>query len=138
LKTDEQDNADDRDDQSGDISERPHADKRDDDGRDELDRRHARQRHVVDSEIEGAVHQRQGEPERDDQHPCAPIAVDQNAPRAPPDRKDRGGRRDPQPGDSQHAHMSEEQNGEGRAEIVEHRADHEERMRRHAIDQSGL
>ena len=89
LKADEQKDADDRDDECGDISERPHADKRYDDRRDELDRRDGRQRHAVDREIKRAVHQRQCDPERADQRPGAPIAIDQNAPRTSPSAKTR-------------------------------------------------
>ena len=76
--------------------------------------------------------------ERDDQPARAPIAVDQHAPGTSPDRENRRGRGDSQPGDAEHPDMAEEQHRERGPEVVEHRADHEERVGRHAIGQVGV
>ena len=60
-------------------------------------------------------------------------ALEEEAPRPPPEREDDRRRGDPQPRDAERLDQREEQHREGRAEIVEDRADEEEGVRRHAV-----
>jgi hypothetical protein len=86
--------------QRGQVAPRPRAEHGEDDHRKELDGRHRAQRQAVDGQVEGAVHHGQdgapGEQEAD------VGAAAQAAPWAPPQREDRGGRRDPQPRHPEH------------------------------------
>jgi Lrp/AsnC family leucine-responsive transcriptional regulator len=102
-----------------DVARRAGADGREDDRADELDRRNRGQRQPVDRDIEADVHQGEDGSQTNDQRPSARIEREKRPPRPPPEREDRGGGGDPEPGDAQHVDPREQQHGEGRPEIVE-------------------
>ncbi len=97
---------------------------------DELDRDRRAQRHAIDRQIEGQVHQRQRGSERDHQRQVGPRQP--GAPGLPPHRQ-RGGRADhPQPGHPGSRHRLEQQHRQRGTDVLRDRARHEQRLRRDA------
>jgi hypothetical protein len=93
----------------------------------ELDGAHGRQRQPVDGQVEEAVHRGQGDPEGQQHPPLTVAEPGDQAPGAPPQREHDGGAGDAQPGHPEHRDVREQQHREGRPEVVEDRADQEER-----------
>ena len=132
-EADQRIDAGDRDRERHEIARASHADQRDRDRRDELDRGDGRERQPLDREIEDRIHRREDGAERDDDQQRPPIGAQEEPPRPPPEREDDRRRRDPEPRDAERLDQREEQHREGRAEIVEDRADEEEGVRRDAV-----
>ena len=104
-----------------------------DDG-EELDRGHRPEGEAVDRDVEADVHPCEDEREPDHGSPGRPVRRRERTPRPPPEREDRGGARDAEPGHAERLDAGEEEDGECRAEVVEDRAADEVRVRgrRHA------
>ena len=118
----------------GDVASRARADRGQQDRADELDRRNRRQREPVDRDVEADVHRGEDGAQRDDQRPPAAIEREERPPGPPPEGEDRGGGGDPEPRDAEHVHPGEQQDREGRPEVVEDGAADEVRLRRQRID----
>ena len=87
------------------------------------------------AKIEARIHQRQHDTEARDDPALAIVQPPVIAPWPPPQGEDRPGARDPEPGDAERGQMGEEKHREGRAQIVEDRADEEIDMGRQAVGQ---
>ena len=112
------------------VPRRPRSERRQRDHRQELDRRDRSERQPVDREVEAGVHHREHGAPGDHGAPRGRRHARVRPPRPAPEREDRRGRGDPQPGDAEDVHPCEEQHGERGAEVVEHRAADEVGVRR--------
>jgi Lrp/AsnC family leucine-responsive transcriptional regulator len=117
----------------GAVAQRARRDGGEHDHRQELDGGDGAQRQPVDRQVEAAVHHREDGSPGDDQHLRPPVDARPDAPGPAPDREDERRRGDPQPGDAQRIDPDEQQHGERRPEVVEHRAHDEPQVRRHAL-----
>ena len=109
------------------------AERRQHDHGQELDRGDGAQRQAVDRAVEQAVHQGEHRAPGDQHAPAVAVERREAAPRPPPDGEDERRRGDPQPGDAEHVDAGEEQHRERGTEVVEHRADGEEALRRRLL-----
>jgi hypothetical protein len=98
------------------------------DHREELDRRNRAERQAVDCDVEADVHRRQHHAHGD--HRQAPVRIEpcEGTPRSAPQGEDERGGGDPDPGHAQRLDEDEEQDGEGRSEVVEDRTADEEAL----------
>ena len=116
------------------VAPGPRAGRRQHHDAEELDGADGRQRQPVDREVEERVHGGQDGAEPEQQPAPGRRQPPDEAPGPPPDGQHDGGARDPQPRDAEHVNVCEEQHGERRPEVVEDRADDEERHRRQPVD----
>ena len=112
------------------VSKRADAERRKDDHRQELDRCDRPQREPVDCEVEARVHHREDEPERDEEPERRPVEPWKRPPWPSPDGEHDRRAHDAEPGDAEWLDPHEQEHGERRAEVVEHRASDEEGRRR--------
>jgi hypothetical protein len=122
--------------QGEDVAAGPGADGGQDDRAQELDRAHRRQRQPVDGEVEQHVHRGKHGAQAGEHQPLTGAGRGEDAPGTAPQGEHHRGRGDPQPGHPGRRDMGEQQHGQGRAEVMEHRADHEERCGRHPGDRA--
>ena len=99
------------------------------DHRQELDRGDGAQRQPVDREVEAGVHRREHRPPGHQQSAGVALEPRPGLPGPAPQREHHRRRGDPEPGDAQDVDPGEQQHRERGAEVVEHRADHEVRVR---------
>jgi hypothetical protein len=123
--------------QGEDVAAGPCADGGQDHRAQELDRAHCRQRQPVDGEVEQHVHRGEDDAQAGEHQPLTGAGRGEDTPGPAPQGEHRRGRGDPQPGHARRRDMGEQQHGQGRAEVMEHRAGQEERCGRHPGDRTG-
>ena len=131
LETDVDERVDARDgeDERGEVAGRAGAERGEHDHRQELDRGHRAEGQPVDGDVEAGVHDGEDDAEGEHEPPDVPPATAHCPPWTPPRREHGARARDPQPRDPERVDAREEQHREGRPEVVEDRADDEERLR---------
>ena len=97
---------------------------------DELDRSDRGERQVVDRDVEAHVHRCEDGTERDEEPRTLAVEPRDHPPGATPEREHECGRGDAKPRDAEDVDPREEQDGEGRAEVVKDGACREVRLRR--------
>jgi hypothetical protein len=120
----EQPDAADRQDERRGVAPGAGAVRRQRDDAEELDPGHGRQREPVEGQVEGRVHGREDQPERDDQPPLTRPGRTPDRPRWTDQRQHEGRGGHPEPGDSERRQVHEQQHRERRPEVVERRSDH--------------
>ena len=110
------------------------ADRREGDHRQELDRGDRPEREPVDGDVEADVHHRQDRPHRDHEPPPGEIERRQRPPGPAPHREDQRRAGDAEPRDPERLHEGEEEDGEGRPEVVEDRRADEVGRGRHPLE----
>src|SRR5262245_45094864 len=118
---------------SGEVARDAGADHGERDRADELDRSHRREWEVLDRDVETRVHDREDRAQSEDQQLPLGAKEEEPAPRPPPQRKDHGCRRDPEPGDAEDLDAGEQKDGERGPEVVEDRTPDEVGLRPHGL-----
>ncbi len=97
---------------------------REGDDAEELDAGDRRERQPVQREVEGGVHRREYDAERDDEQALVAAGPAPDRPRRTHQRQHQGGRGHPQPRHTHDVDVDEEEHREGRPQVVEGCADH--------------
>src|SRR6185437_11585544 len=100
---------------------------------DELDGTDRAERHPVDGEIEANIHQREHASQQQHAPSGGQVEAAVVAPGTAPSREHYRGACDPQPRYTEWRNAREQENREGRAQVVEDRADQEEGEWRNAL-----